>query len=119
MVPPARHHGRDRDLLPTVSWGAAPAAAYSGGNSSSHGGARKRGGGGGPASATAAAQAASVLGFDFRTSLASEGFVPAGTRQWLQYDAQGRMTVIPVRRRWRDRGRGKRAAAARARLERE
>ena len=104
MVPPARRHARDRDILPTsISWGAAPAAAHGGGggNGNSHGGGAKkrRGGGRVPGSAASpASQHTAILGYDFRTSFLAgvEGFVPTGTRQWLKYDAQGKMTVIPV-----------------------
>lgn len=48
--------------------------------------------------ASPASQHTAILGYDFRTSFLAgvEGFVPAGTRQWLKYDAQGKMTVIPV-----------------------
>jgi len=122
MVPPARRHARDRDLLPTsISWGASPAAAHGGGggNGTSHGGgAKKRRGGGGVlgSAASPASQHTAILGYDFRTSFLAgvEGFVPAGTRQWLKYDAQGKMTVIPVsvdrereREREKERGGGK------------
>ncbi len=85
MVQPGRRHHAQRDLLPSLSWGA-------GGNGSAH--AKKNGGlGSGTGSDTA-----SVLGLDFRTSTPGgpEGFVPVGPRQWLKYDAQGRVTVIPV-----------------------
>jgi hypothetical protein len=71
------------------------------GQGSSHGdgGARRKNGGGSATSAATASHTAAVLGFDFKTSLAGEGFVPAGIRQWLKYDAQGRMTVIPADKR--------------------